>query len=197
MWIKRRVQEYGFIEGQDFVTVPKIVQGATQTDYAISLDMAKEIAMVEKNEKGRAARQYFIEVEKKSKAASSPIADTLPIDEHIKRPVQIESSKIINGHLVNGWGATTAIEYNRQNCKIVTGFYPSELIALAKKRGMKSKQYASGKEVVRNLKPAWAAQMSINDRLVKGGMKLNEANSLSTPCVPLLEKMIELNLLSA
>ena len=111
--------------------------------------------------------------------------------------MQLESSNIINGHLVNGWGVTTAIAYNRANCKIVTGFYPSELVAIARQRGLKSKQYASGKEVVRNLRPAWAAQMSINDRLVKGGVRLNEANALSSPCLPLLEKMIELRMLTA
>lgn len=64
-WIKDRLD--GFTEGQDF-TVHKIVKGEDgrfrPTEYIISLDAAKHIAMLERNEQGRKIRQYFIEVEK-------------------------------------------------------------------------------------------------------------------------------------
>lgn len=77
-WIARRISEYGFSDGQDF-TVLKNERGEnkgrfTPTEYIISLDMAKELAMVENNAKGRQARQYFIEVEKRSRAAVDPMA---------------------------------------------------------------------------------------------------------------------------
>ncbi|MGV3278245.1 phage antirepressor KilAC domain-containing protein [Rickettsiales bacterium LUAb2] len=66
-WIKQRIDQYGFIENEDF-TVHKFVNGkATQIDYYITLDMAKELAMVENNEKGKQARKYFLECEKKLK----------------------------------------------------------------------------------------------------------------------------------
>lgn len=63
-WIKQRINQYGFVEGEDF-TVHKFVNGkATQIDYAIKVDMAKELSMVENNEKGKIARKYFIQCEK-------------------------------------------------------------------------------------------------------------------------------------
>ena len=68
-WIKRRIEKYEFIEGQDYLLhkfVEQLPSGAKHCiEDLISLDMAKELAMVENNERGRQARQYFIEVEKR------------------------------------------------------------------------------------------------------------------------------------
>jgi len=64
-WITRRIEEYGFIEGNDFYSKLSKTKGRSKTDYHLTLDMAKELAMVERNEKGRQARRYFIECEKK------------------------------------------------------------------------------------------------------------------------------------
>ena len=70
-WIKQRIEQYGFVENQDFVSFHKFVKretGATRvTEYAISIDMAKELSMVENNEKGKMARQYFIRCEEIAK----------------------------------------------------------------------------------------------------------------------------------
>ena len=67
-WIKNRIDEYGFVECSDFLIIlSKSTGGRPRTDYFLSLDMAKELAMVERNEKGKQARQYFIECEKKLK----------------------------------------------------------------------------------------------------------------------------------
>lgn len=66
-----RMSEYGFVENIDFVRVTQkcLTPGGLQnvTDHALKLDMAKEISMIQRNEKGKQARQYFIEVEKKAK----------------------------------------------------------------------------------------------------------------------------------
>lgn len=71
-WIQRRIEEYGFTQVIDFIESPKMAnRGFWQTetkDYLVSLDMAKELCMVERNEKGREARRYFIEMEKQVKA---------------------------------------------------------------------------------------------------------------------------------
>mgnify|MGYP002741509887 CR=1 FL=1 len=65
-WIKNRVDEYGFIENQDFIAFTEnLVNGGRRIEYALSLDMAKELSMVERNEKGKRARQYFIDCEKR------------------------------------------------------------------------------------------------------------------------------------
>lgn len=66
-WIARRIQEYGFIEGTDFCSFLSESQGGRPSkEYAITLDMAKELSMVERNEQGKRARQYFIECERQA-----------------------------------------------------------------------------------------------------------------------------------
>ena len=59
-WIKDRIKQYEFVEGVDFIRFPKIGESNSKAliEYHLSLDMAKEIAMVEKNEKSRQARRY-------------------------------------------------------------------------------------------------------------------------------------------
>lgn len=65
-WIKNRVDEYGFIENQDFIAFTEnLVNGGRRIEYALSLDMAKELSMVERNAQGKQARQYFIDCEKR------------------------------------------------------------------------------------------------------------------------------------
>lgn len=68
-WIKDRIRKYGFVENEDYSSFTKIgeraIGGTTSIEYALTLDVAKEIAMVQNNEQGRAARKYFIEVEKR------------------------------------------------------------------------------------------------------------------------------------
>ncbi|MGL4673804.1 MAG: antA/AntB antirepressor family protein, partial [Wohlfahrtiimonas sp.] len=70
-WIKNRINEYGFTENHDYASLTKIlVSGGQQIEYFISLNMAKELAMVERNEKGKQARQYFIACEEKLHASN-------------------------------------------------------------------------------------------------------------------------------
>ncbi len=69
-WFKDRVEKYGFEEGEDFspILANSIESiGRPKKEYIIKMDMAKELAMVENNEKGRQARKYFIKCEKKLK----------------------------------------------------------------------------------------------------------------------------------
>lgn len=65
-WIKDRITQYDFQENQDFVTFSENSEkGRPRLEYAITLDMAKELSMVERNEQGKRARRYFIECEKR------------------------------------------------------------------------------------------------------------------------------------
>ena len=84
-WIKNRIKEYGFVKNQDFIIVqnlssPKLANSKARKqmmiDYHITLDMAKELAMVEKNAKGREIRRYFIECEKKANSLTAQITQT-------------------------------------------------------------------------------------------------------------------------
>lgn len=66
-FITRRISEYGFVEGDDYLIATTKTKGRPRTDYFVTLDMAKELAMVERTDKGREARRYFIECEKQLK----------------------------------------------------------------------------------------------------------------------------------
>lgn len=64
-----RMTDYGFEENQDYGAISQkklTAQGnaSEYTDHVLTLDMAKEISMIQRNEKGKQARRYFIEVEK-------------------------------------------------------------------------------------------------------------------------------------
>lgn len=94
-WMERML-EYGFIENIDFSTLSQkrlTVQGnsTTFTDHALTLDMAKEISMIQRNEKGKEARQYFLQVEK---FWNSP-------EMIMKRALEIANKKIENLKLEN------------------------------------------------------------------------------------------------
>ena len=64
-WIRSRIDDYDFVENQDFVCVSQkygTANGgyATRKEYYITLDMAKELSMAERNEQGIEARRYFL-----------------------------------------------------------------------------------------------------------------------------------------
>jgi anti-repressor protein len=68
-WMKERIDQYGFVAGRDFEVYHQTVVnhrgGRPAKEYALSLDMAKELAMVERSQKGKEVRTYFIECERK------------------------------------------------------------------------------------------------------------------------------------
>ncbi|MGC6299080.1 antA/AntB antirepressor family protein, partial [Pasteurella multocida] len=66
-WIKDRITDYGFIENEDYIIVTERTNGRPRKEYHITLDMGKELGMVERNEKGRQIRKHFIEIEKRAK----------------------------------------------------------------------------------------------------------------------------------
>lgn len=91
-WIKGRIEQYGFIENDDYVVFdsPELVNQSIKNkqfnkretvrggdrrsiDYHLTLNMAKELAMIENNEKGRAIRKYFIRCEEHLKEIAPAI----------------------------------------------------------------------------------------------------------------------------
>ncbi len=70
-WIVRRIEMLGLEENQDFVTdktVRKGILSREYTEYHLTIEAAKHISMAERNEKGRQARKYFIQVEDHARA---------------------------------------------------------------------------------------------------------------------------------
>lgn len=65
-WFKDMIK-YGFTEGEDFTPISaKSNGGRPRTDYVMTSDMAKELSMIQRTDRGKQARQYFIEMEKKA-----------------------------------------------------------------------------------------------------------------------------------
>ena len=81
-WIKARIDKYGFVAGIDFTLHNFMEDKVWKHDYILTLDAAKELAMVEGNEKSRQVRRYFIEYKKKLREVVSNqqlyIPKTLP-----------------------------------------------------------------------------------------------------------------------
>ena len=67
-WIKSRIEKYGLVENQDYEVFDSFIKnpsgGRPLIEYALTVDAAKELSMVEGNERGKQARRYFIECEK-------------------------------------------------------------------------------------------------------------------------------------
>ena len=87
-----RMTEYGFAEGQDFSTfLSESTGGRPATDHLIKLDMAKEICMIQRTERGKQARQYFIQVEKDYNSPEKIMARALRIAEQELSTLRLEN----------------------------------------------------------------------------------------------------------
>jgi len=74
-WIKDKIKKYGFVENQEFVSFSQIRESGGRTiEYALTIDCAKELSMVEGNAKGKQARRYFIECEKVAKETTKALS---------------------------------------------------------------------------------------------------------------------------
>ena len=96
LWFKRRIDKYGFEDGVDFCSnLNKSTGGRNATDYLLSLDMAKEISMLEENEIGRSIRKYFIAKEKELRGVSQ-----LPKESQLFKGLK---AKTFNGRKMYGY----------------------------------------------------------------------------------------------
>lgn len=90
-WMKNRIDQYGFVENQDYQVFHKIMEnpkgGRPSDEYALSIDMAKELSMVERTERGKQARRYFIACEK-------GLVQIVSMNQHQQnKPKQVNASK--------------------------------------------------------------------------------------------------------
>lgn len=90
-WINRKIQDYDFIERTDYIikTWKSPGRSRPRTDYLLTITMAKEFCLVENNEKGKQARLYLIEVEKRFKNMTQALKIPLSIEEILSQNVQI------------------------------------------------------------------------------------------------------------
>lgn len=97
MWCERMF-EYGFEQNKDFIPIlGESKGGRPSTDYALTLDTAKEISMLQRTDKGKEARQYFISIEKQ--AISKPRTHLEVIQSEMALLIENESLKIENNKM--------------------------------------------------------------------------------------------------
>lgn len=113
-WIKNRIDKYGFVENQDFEVFDNFINnpngGRPLKEYALTIDMAKELAMVEGNEKGKQARRYFIECERLAKQLINTQQPALPL----KNQLQLD---ILNSAGDENQVLYALLEYEKQYVK--------------------------------------------------------------------------------
>ena len=90
-----RMCEYGFVEGQDFSSfLSESTGGRPAVDHLIKMDMAKEICMIQRTERGKLARQYFIQIEKDYNSPEKIMARALRIAEQELSTLKIENAEM-------------------------------------------------------------------------------------------------------
>ena len=90
-----RMCEYGFEDGKDFCSfLSESTGGRPSQDAQITLDMAKEIAMLQRTEKGKEVRKYFIQVEKEWNSPERVMARALTIANKTIETLKIENSEL-------------------------------------------------------------------------------------------------------
>lgn len=97
-WIKDRIKSYDFIEGVDYQSFTEIVEreigATTRIEYALSISMAKELSMIENNERGKQARKYFIACEEnKHELSRKELALMVVQAEEEKERLALENEK--------------------------------------------------------------------------------------------------------
>ena len=94
-WSSRRLKDIDAVENDDFEAAQICApSGQTKKDHIIKLDTAKEMAMLERNEKGKQVRKYFIAIEKKYKRKQIPM--TIPEQIQLLAMGNVELNQKVN-----------------------------------------------------------------------------------------------------
>ena len=108
-WIRNRISDFGFIENQDFVCIAKNLAkpqgGRPSVEYFISINMAKELCMVERNELGRKWRAHFIKCEKDlmeiKRQQAIAVPQTLPEALRLAADLAEKNQKLLEEQKIN------------------------------------------------------------------------------------------------
>ena len=103
-----RMCEYGFTEGQDFCSfLSESTGGRPAQDAQLTIDMAKELCMLQRNERGKQARQYFIQLEKDWNSPEKVMARALQIADQKLHMLEAQVEEM-RPHALLGRAITTA-----------------------------------------------------------------------------------------
>ena len=162
-WIKNRIEKYEFVENADYLLhkfMEQTPSGAKhKIDYYVSVGMAKELAMVENNDKGSQARKYFIECEKrlKEQTATQPshpigeIEDKLraivfalehtTLSDVAKETAIITSAETLTGISIGYRPQIEQTTYSAKELGDVLGISANRVGRIANAHGLKTKEY--------------------------------------------------------
>lgn len=97
-WMKQRLTEVDAVENEDYIRVSQNCEtstgGTVRIDYILKLNIAKEMAMLERNDKGKEYRRYFISVEEKYKQSVHNLSPELQAIIMHDRKIQLIESKV-------------------------------------------------------------------------------------------------------
>lgn len=144
-WIKQRIEQYGFIKHVDYETyLESSKKGRPRTEYRISSDMAKELSMVERTERGKEARQYFIECEERLRRVAPEEHKAALLNWRKNRVAACEDHKnmaeAMKGYIERTGDGQKGFAYSNESRflnKLVLGVDP---VKWAKDNGVSSKQ---------------------------------------------------------
>jgi anti-repressor protein len=137
-WIKNRIKVGGFIENVDF-TILTTKKGITSSgrpfmEYYLSIDMAKSVAMMERNTKGQEIRQWFIDREKKATQLESQLVQQIPTNFSQALKLAYEQSLVIEQQVVvieeqkeEIYGLNVVIESQKPSVSFVENFVKNNL----------------------------------------------------------------------
>ena len=162
-WIKNRIEKYGFIKDSDFLIILSKTPngGRPSQEYYITLDMAKELAMVERNEKGKQARQYFIECERKLREIVKPqpaqpigevedklraiafALDRSSLSDVAKETYIITSAETLTGVYLGYRPKIEQVTYSAKEIGDMLGMSANRVGRIANAHGLKTEEYGS------------------------------------------------------
>ncbi len=94
-WTKKNIEEI-FEENQEYQRLDIVSNGNNTTEYILKLDVAKELSMLSRSEKGKWVRRYFIEVKKKYKALKVPQSCAQALLEASRLVLELEKAELEN-----------------------------------------------------------------------------------------------------
>jgi len=169
----------------------KLLSTKAQTVWLISESALYSLVLASNMEKSKPFRDWVTKEVLPSirENGSYSIQGIKPTDftKQLIREVQLNNSKSINKKNFEEKGVSATINYNKANCKQVTGLEPNQIKKIA---GVKSK---SAKEVLRKTNPELAATMSLNDHFVLDkGAQLEQLKKLDEAAILLFKEVNKL-----
>jgi len=144
-WLPRLIEKYDFVDGQDFNSKMSKTNGRPKTEYLLTIDTAKEIAMVSNTVRGKQARRYFIETEKRLRSINTELSrkdillmaleteernERLQLENKAKDKV-IEDQNILHGSLLQmkATESRTTLKALKDDAGVEINLYVNKLFA--------------------------------------------------------------------